>query len=257
MPHYSFPHHPMICLLSLALATAMPAARRRRLRMMWKWNYTREFPNYTNKFFHRTPQMMQASTTLPSGTTPAPAVLPHGDFLRAVLSDARRPRKLLDIHLRSAASRRSAHSDGRRSVHALETLPRPPDQAGRIGGHLRASGRSRRQQRPGGAQGGARRHAGTVTDSELMSDKAEAMLLAVHQAPRARCGLAWLSVTQGTVFLAECHSEDLADWIGRIAPSEVAYSAGASQRFEQTLYQMRSSGTLPYARWPLAPDWHF
>ncbi|MEG1202953.1 MAG: DNA mismatch repair protein MutS, partial [Comamonas sp.] len=97
---------------------------------------------------------------------------------------------------------------------------------------------------------------GTVTDSELMSDKAEAMLLVVHQAPRARCGLAWLSVTQGKVFLAECNTEELADWIGRIAPSEIAYSAGASQRFEQELYQMRSASVF---QCPLAlrPDWQF
>ena len=97
---------------------------------------------------------------------------------------------------------------------------------------------------------------GTVTDSELMSDKAEAMLLVVHQAPRARCGLAWLSVTQGKVFLAECNTEELAGWIGRIAPSEIAYSAGASQRFEQELYQMRSASVF---QCPLAlrPDWQF
>ena len=44
---------------------------------------------------------------------------------------------------------------------------------------------------------------GTLTDSELLSDKAEALLLAVHQGSRARCGLAWLSVTQGRVFLAD------------------------------------------------------
>ena len=97
---------------------------------------------------------------------------------------------------------------------------------------------------------------GTVTDSELMSDKAEAMLLVVHQAPRARCGLAWLSVTQGKIFMAECTSEDLAGWIGRIAPSEVAYSAGATQRFEQDLYQMRSSGVLACPL-TLRPDWQF
>ena len=97
---------------------------------------------------------------------------------------------------------------------------------------------------------------GTVTDSELMSDKAEAMLLVVHQAPRARCGLAWLSVTQGKIFLAESTTEDLASWIARIAPSEIAYSAGATQRFEQELYQMRSSGVF---QCPLAlrPDWQF
>ena len=57
---------------------------------------------------------------------------------------------------------------------------------------------------------------GTLTASELLSDKTESMLLAVHQAPRNRCGLAWLSVTQGVVHLAECAQDELADWIDRI-----------------------------------------
>ncbi|MGE8318366.1 MAG: DNA mismatch repair protein MutS [Comamonas sp.] len=97
---------------------------------------------------------------------------------------------------------------------------------------------------------------GTVTDSELMSDKSESMLLTVHQGSRARCGLAWLSVTQGRVYLAECVQEDLAGWLSRIAPSEIAYSAGASQRFEQELYQLRTQGVF---QCPLAlrPDWQF
>jgi DNA mismatch repair protein MutS len=45
---------------------------------------------------------------------------------------------------------------------------------------------------------------GTLTDSELLNDKQEAMLLALHTAGRQRCGLAWLSVTQGRIHMAEC-----------------------------------------------------
>ena len=97
---------------------------------------------------------------------------------------------------------------------------------------------------------------GTVTDSELMSDKSESMLLAVHQGSRARCGLAWLSVTQGRIYLAECVQEDLAGWLARIAPSEIAYSAGASQRFEQELHQLRTQGVFQCPL-SLRPDWQF
>ena len=60
---------------------------------------------------------------------------------------------------------------------------------------------------------------GTLTDAELLSDKAEALLLAVHQGARARCGLAWLSVTQGRVYLAECAHDELGAWLARVAPS--------------------------------------
>ena len=70
---------------------------------------------------------------------------------------------------------------------------------------------------------------GTLTDSELLTDKSESFLLAVHASSRAArvggCGLAWLSLTQGELHLAECASDELADWIARIAPSEVLFSA--------------------------------
>ena len=60
---------------------------------------------------------------------------------------------------------------------------------------------------------------GTLTDSELLPDRSEAMLLALHQGKRARCGLAWLSVTQGRVYLAECALDELGGWLARIGPS--------------------------------------
>jgi DNA mismatch repair protein MutS len=67
---------------------------------------------------------------------------------------------------------------------------------------------------------------GTLTDSELLSDKAEAMLLAVHQAPRnaLRPGLAERDA--GRVHLAECALDELGGWLARMAPSELIYSAG-------------------------------
>ena len=73
---------------------------------------------------------------------------------------------------------------------------------------------------------------GTLTDAELLSDKSEAMLMAVHPGARTGCGLAWMSVTQGIVFLAQCASDELADWMARIAPGEVLYSAEVSPTFE-------------------------
>ena len=97
---------------------------------------------------------------------------------------------------------------------------------------------------------------GTLTDSELLSDKSEAMLLAVHTAGRQRCGLAWMSVTQGRVHLAECGADELAGWLARIAPSEVIYSAGVTERFEQGLFALRHSGALACPLSP-RPDWQF
>ncbi|MBS0466380.1 MAG: DNA mismatch repair protein MutS [Proteobacteria bacterium] len=97
---------------------------------------------------------------------------------------------------------------------------------------------------------------GTLTDSELLPDKSESMLLALHQGKRARCGLAWLSVTQGLVRLAECTQAELGTWLARIAPSELIYSAGITQRFEEQLRELRQGGafTCPMS---LRPDWQF
>ncbi|MES2611932.1 MAG: DNA mismatch repair protein MutS [Pseudomonadota bacterium] len=97
---------------------------------------------------------------------------------------------------------------------------------------------------------------GTLTDTELLSDKTESMLLAVHQGPRARCGLAWLSVTQGRVYLAECTQDEVGTWLARVAPSEVIYSAGVTERFEQQLQVLRQGGAFTCPMGP-RPDWQF
>ena len=86
---------------------------------------------------------------------------------------------------------------------------------------------------------------GTLTDSALLSDKTEAYVLAIHQSERAGCGLAWLSVTQGVVHLAECQTNELPNWIARITPNEVVYSAEVSPAFEQQLKNFCSQLGLP------------
>jgi len=70
---------------------------------------------------------------------------------------------------------------------------------------------------------------GTLTDAELLNDKTEAYVLAVHTSERAGkpqgCGLAWLSVTEGELRLAECAADELPAWVARISPSEVIFSS--------------------------------
>ena len=69
---------------------------------------------------------------------------------------------------------------------------------------------------------------GTLTDTELLSDKTESYLLSVFASERAAseqgCGLAWMSLTQNEIYLTQCPSADLSEWINRIAPSEVICS---------------------------------
>ncbi len=91
---------------------------------------------------------------------------------------------------------------------------------------------------------------GTLTDTELLSDKSEAILLAVHQGKRNTCGLAWLSVTQSQIHLAHCAADELESWLARIHPSELLYSADATPAFEQRLKTQRCPASA-------RPAWQF
>ncbi|GAB2743435.1 DNA mismatch repair protein MutS [Melaminivora jejuensis] len=97
---------------------------------------------------------------------------------------------------------------------------------------------------------------GTLTDSELLSDKTEAVLLALHQGARGRCGLAWMSVTHGLVQLAECRQDELGDWLARLTPSELLHASGLGPGLQELLAGLRQSGRLAC---PVAsrPDWQF
>ena len=87
---------------------------------------------------------------------------------------------------------------------------------------------------------------GTLTDSELLNDKSESILLAIAPGARTRCGLAWLAVTQGQVHLAECAADELPAWLERIAPSELLLPADAAPAFEQRLREARpATGRAP------------
>jgi DNA mismatch repair protein MutS len=100
---------------------------------------------------------------------------------------------------------------------------------------------------------------GTLTDTALLSDKTEAVLMAVHPGARTGCGLAWMSLTQGIVNLAQCASDELGDWLARIAPGELLYSAEVSPAFERSLQtlvdQPSPAGTRSVA--VLRPAWAF
>ena len=95
---------------------------------------------------------------------------------------------------------------------------------------------------------------GTLTDSALLNEKSESLLLAVHQGPRNAIGLAWLSVTQGEVSLAECTPDELPEWLARITPGELIYSAGCTPVFEQRLQVIKQATGIALA---LRPEWQF
>jgi DNA mismatch repair protein MutS len=66
---------------------------------------------------------------------------------------------------------------------------------------------------------------GTLTDSELLEDKADNVLLALA-ADKSTVGLAWLSLASGTLRVAEVAPQALANELRRIAPAEVLAADG-------------------------------
>jgi len=61
---------------------------------------------------------------------------------------------------------------------------------------------------------------GTVTDTELLADKQDSILLAVATQGKT-LGLAWLSLTQGQLGLSECGERELPSFLARMSPAEV------------------------------------
>lgn len=180
-----------------------------------------------------------------------------GDFYELFYADAEKAARLLDITLTQRGQ-----SGGQPVVmagvpfHALENYLARLIKLGESVAIAEQLGE------PGAAKGPLERKVvrvvtpGTLTDTELLSDKSESLLLSLHQAPRARCGLAWLSVTQGRVYLAECAHDELAAWLARVAPSELIYGAGVTDRFERHLQALRQGGAF---NCPMRsrPDWQF
>jgi DNA mismatch repair protein MutS len=69
---------------------------------------------------------------------------------------------------------------------------------------------------------------GTLTDSELLSERSDTLLLAVHRRLRGAptdsvWGLAWLNVASGQLGLTECSDRELPGWLARLAPAELLH----------------------------------
>jgi DNA mismatch repair protein MutS len=149
-----------------------------------------------------------------------------GDFYELFYEDARRANKLLDITLTSRGT--SAGEPVVMAgvpVHALESylaklikLGEAVAIAEQVGDVATAKGPVERKVvrvvTPG-----------TVTDSELLAERADTLLLAVHR-QRATYGLAWLALSCGQLGLTECGEADLPTWLARLDPAEILLGDG-------------------------------
>jgi DNA mismatch repair protein MutS len=128
-----------------------------------------------------------------------------GDFYELFFADAEKAAPARHHPHAPRPVGRAAGGHGRCALSLGRNLPGPPDQAGRIGGHLRASGRCGRSKGPVERKVVRVVTPGTLTDSELALRQDRSHLAGHAPSDRKhRCGLAWLSVTQGVVHLAEC-----------------------------------------------------
>jgi DNA mismatch repair protein MutS len=96
---------------------------------------------------------------------------------------------------------------------------------------------------------------GTLTESELLPDKSEAFLLSIYASDRPQkslgCGLAWMSLTQNTLYLTECTAQDWPLWINKIAPKEIIYPQGMSESLKKTLIGPHT--LCPRSDWQFEP----
>jgi len=85
---------------------------------------------------------------------------------------------------------------------------------------------------------------GTLTDSALLDEKRDSLLLAMHQR-HGKVGMAWLNLASGQFFVSEADSDSLAAELERLQPSEI----------------LLAENTPPPAQYKTAiktlPVWHF
>ncbi|BCK88214.1 DNA mismatch repair protein MutS [Sideroxyarcus emersonii] len=87
---------------------------------------------------------------------------------------------------------------------------------------------------------------GTLTDSALLEEKRDNLLLALHQS-RNEVGLAWLNLASGQLTIAEVDAKQLPAELERLQPSEILYAEGSLSPRERG--EQIASKTLP--------EWHF
>ncbi|MDD4928405.1 MAG: DNA mismatch repair protein MutS [Gallionella sp.] len=83
---------------------------------------------------------------------------------------------------------------------------------------------------------------GTITDSALLDEKRDSLLLGVHQ-HKGRLGLAWLNLASGQFFVCETTPDNLAAELERLQPSEILHAENAPLQY--------SAACRPL------PVWHF
>jgi DNA mismatch repair protein MutS len=151
-----------------------------------------------------------------------------GDFYEMFYDDARRAHRLLDITLTTRGA-----SDGAPVVMAGVPAHSIESYLARLIKLGEAVALAEQVGEVGAAKGPVERKVvrvvtpGTVTDTELLAERQDTVLLSVVVS-RARCGLAWLALAEGRLGLGECAEAELPLWLARLAPAEILVSPEAA-----------------------------
>ena len=157
-----------------------------------------------------------------------------GDFYELFFEDARKANRLIDITLtvRGQSAGEPIHMAGV-PFHAVDTYLAKLIKLGESVAICEQVGEV------GASKGPVERKVmrvvtpGTLTDAELLNERADALLVAVvsqsvrggvaKSTDQTPCALAWLGMASGTLGLTECTQRDLAGWLARLQPAEVIY----------------------------------
>ncbi len=144
-----------------------------------------------------------------------------GDFYELFLDDAKKAARLLDITLTArGASNGAPIPMAGVPVHAVEGYLAKLVKLGESVAICEQVGEV------GASKGPVERKVvrivtpGTLTESDLLADKSDAVLLAVALGQKT-FGLAWTALSNGEIGLSECGDAELPGWIARLAPAEV------------------------------------
>ncbi|CAD5374547.1 DNA mismatch repair protein MutS [Rubrivivax sp. A210] len=191
--------------------------------------------------------MMQQYLRIKAGFPDTLVFYRMGDFYELFFDDARRANRLLDITLttRGQSAGEPVVMAGV-PVHSVEAylarlirLGEAVAVAEQVGDVATAKGPVERKVvrvvTPG-----------TVTDSELMAERADTLLLAIHR-QRATWGLAWLGLASGQLGVTECGERELGGWLARLDAAEILHEGA---ELPATVLQARGARTA-------RPPWQF
>ena len=144
-----------------------------------------------------------------------------GDFYELFYDDAERAARLLDLTLTTRGQSAGAPVVmAGVPVHALETYLARLVRMGESVAIAEQVGEV------GATKGPVAREVvrlvtpGTLTESALVGQQADSVLLALHDAGRDRIGLAWLNLSSGEVTLARSNPSDLPHWLAQMPAQE-------------------------------------